>query len=41
MIFLMETKLRGDKMETIRHKIDFPNMLVVDYVGRSGGLALL
>jgi ribonuclease HI len=41
MVFLMETKLRKKKMEAIRCKLGFPNMLVVDSVGRSGGLALL
>jgi hypothetical protein len=42
MVFLMETKLHGDKMEPICYKIGLPNMFVVDYmVGRSGGLALL
>jgi hypothetical protein len=28
-------------MEAIRWKLEFPNMLVVDCVGKSGGLALL
>ena len=41
MVFLMETKLRGDKMGFIRHKLGIPNMFVMDGIGRSGGLALL
>jgi exonuclease III len=40
MIFLMETKLRKSRMELVRIKIGFPNMMVVDSIGRSGGLAL-
>jgi exonuclease III len=40
LVFLMETKLRQQKMEKIRIKIGFRNMFVVDCVGRSGGLAL-
>jgi hypothetical protein len=41
MVFLMETKLRREKMEVIHHKLGFPNLFVVDCVGKSGGLALL
>ena len=41
MVFLMETKLKREKMEVIRHKLGFPNLFVVDCVGKSGGLALL
>lgn len=41
MVFLMETILRRNKMERIRSRLGFPNMLVVDCVGKSGGLALL
>lgn len=37
----METKLRQNKMGSIRIKIGFNGMFVVDCVGRSGGLALL
>jgi hypothetical protein len=40
-IFLMETKLRKSKMELVRCKLSFSNMIVVDSVGKSGGLALL
>jgi exonuclease III len=40
MVFLMETKLRKKKMEAIRCKLGFSSMLV-DSVGKSGGLALL
>jgi hypothetical protein len=41
MVFLMETKLRGEKMELILLKLGIPNMFIVDCIGRSGGLALL
>jgi exonuclease III len=41
LVFLMETKLRHDRMEAIRRKLEFPNMLAVDCIGKSGGLALL
>ena len=41
MVFLMETKSRKNKMERIRSKLGFPNMLVVDCVGKGGGLVLL
>ena len=41
MVFLMETKLRKNKMAPIQQKMGFKNMLVVDCIGKSGGLALL
>jgi hypothetical protein len=41
MVFLMETKLRKQKMEIIRSRLGFPNMIAVDSKGRSGGLAML
>ena len=41
MVFLMETKCRQNKMEHIGCNLGLSNMLVVDYVGKSGGLALL
>ena len=41
MVFLMKTKLRGEKMKPIHYKMGFPNMFVVDSIGRSGGMALL
>jgi hypothetical protein len=41
MVFLMETKIRGDEMELIQLKLGIPNMFVVDCIGKSGGLALL
>jgi hypothetical protein len=41
MVFLMETKLRQNKMEVIKLKAGFDNVFTVDCVGRSGGLALL
>jgi hypothetical protein len=40
-VFRMETKLRSNKMAIIKQKLGFKNMLVVDSIGRSGGLALL
>ncbi|XP_059450845.1 uncharacterized protein LOC132181612 [Corylus avellana] len=40
LVFLMETKLRQNKMEGIRMKLGFGNMFVVDCVGWSGGLVL-
>jgi ribonuclease HI len=40
MVFLMETKIRKNKMEIIRCKLHFENMFVVDSVGKSGGMAL-
>jgi exonuclease III len=41
LVFLMETKLRKQKMEIIHSKLGFTGLLMVDCVGRSGGLALL
>ena len=41
LVFLMETKLRRNTMEKVRSKLGFPNMFVVDCIGRSGGLGLL
>jgi hypothetical protein len=41
LVFLMETKLRKNKMETIQIKLGFANMLMVNSVDRSGGLTLL
>jgi hypothetical protein len=41
LLFLMETKSRQPKMETIRVKLGFDGLFVVNPVGRSGGLALL
>jgi hypothetical protein len=40
-VFLMETKARAKRMERVRSQLGFEYMLVVDCVGRSGGLALL
>ena len=40
LVFLMETKLRKEKLERVRVKLGFPNMFEVDSVGKSGGLAL-
>jgi hypothetical protein len=40
MAFLMETKLRKTKMELIRQKVGFPNLFVVDSVGKRCRLAL-
>jgi hypothetical protein len=40
-VFLIETKLRANKMIQIKYKLGFHNVFVVDCVGKSGGLALL
>ncbi|KAL9436069.1 hypothetical protein AB3S75_022188 [Citrus x aurantiifolia] len=40
-IFLMETLCGKDKLESIKRKLGFDGLFVVDRVGRSGGLALL
>ena len=40
-LFLMETKLSVAKMQPIKAELDFPSMLVVPSLRRSGGLALL
>jgi hypothetical protein len=37
----METKLQRVRMEIIRRKLEFSNMLIVYCVGKSEGLALL
>jgi hypothetical protein len=39
-LFLCETKLKQKEMEYLRWKLDLINMVAVDCVGRSGGLAL-
>ena len=41
MLFLMETKLTVSEMQSIKRDLEFPLMLVVPSVKRSGGLALL
>jgi hypothetical protein len=41
MVFLMETKLRKERMEKIRCKLGFQNLFAMDSVGKGGGLALL
>jgi hypothetical protein len=41
LVFLMETKLRKNKMDGIRSKLNYENMLIVDCIGRSEGLAML
>jgi hypothetical protein len=40
MVFLMETKLQKAKMESIRCKLGFENMFVVDSIVKSRGMAL-
>jgi hypothetical protein len=40
LVFLMETKLRSNKMEWIHCKLEFKNLFAVDSVGKGGGLAL-
>ena len=37
----METKVRAKKMERVQIQLGFKQMLVVDCVGKDGGLALL
>ncbi|GAA0150560.1 hypothetical protein LIER_09480 [Lithospermum erythrorhizon] len=37
----METKLHGNEWEHIKNKIKQPQALLVDAIGRRGGLALL
>jgi exonuclease III len=39
-VFLMETKMRQEKMERIRCMMGFNNLFVVDSVAKSGSLAL-
>ena len=41
LVFLMETKLRSVRMESIKAILGFDCVFTVDCVGRSGGLALL
>lgn len=40
-IFLMETLCSKNRLESIKLKLGFDRLFVVDCVGRSGGLALL
>ena len=40
-LFLMETKLTVSEMQAVKTELEFPSMLVVPSVRRSGGLALL
>jgi exonuclease III len=40
-VFLVETKLRGNKMVLMKYKLGFHNVFVVDCVGKSEGLTLL
>lgn len=40
-IFLSETKLSSAEFGRVRDRLGYFNSLVVDYVGRSGGLAML
>ena len=40
-MFLMETKLKVNEMQSVKTELEFPSMLVVPNVKRSGGLALL
>ena len=37
----METKLHRKRMEAVRQKLEFPNMLAGDCIEKSGGLTLL
>jgi hypothetical protein len=36
MVFLMETKLRAVRIETLKSRLGFDNVFVVDSKGRSG-----
>jgi hypothetical protein len=40
MVFIMETKLRKKKMELVHCRLGFPNLFMVDSVGKSRGLVL-
>lgn len=40
-MFLLETKLHQNKIQTLGIKLGMDGAFEVDYVGRSGGLALL
>jgi hypothetical protein len=40
-LFLMETKCRKDRMESIKVKLGFSGLFVVELMGRNRGLALL
>ena len=40
-LFLMETKLKVSEMQSVKTDLEFPSMLVVPSVKRSGELALL
>jgi hypothetical protein len=40
-LFLIETKIRSEKMQKLRVFMGFEGMLTVESVGKSGGLALL
>lgn len=41
LVFIMKTKLRCNKVEQIKLKTSFNSMLVVECIGRNGGLALM
>ncbi|KAF9623853.1 hypothetical protein IFM89_005438 [Coptis chinensis] len=40
-LFLVETKLLYKKLKHVQKKLKYPQVYVVDHVGRSGGLAVL
>lgn len=40
LLFLSETKLSGNKASMLRLQLGFSNGIIVDIIGRSGGLAL-
>lgn len=40
-VFLIETLSTAGRMEELRIKFDFDNYFSMDYVGHSGGLAVL
>ena len=41
LVFLMETKLCSKKMTSVKQKLGFKNILIVDSISKSSGLALL
>ena len=41
MVFLSETRLCGQSAVNLKRKLGFDGMILVNSVGRSGGLALL
>lgn len=40
-VFLIETKSNGMRLESVRKKLGFSGCLCIDSIGKKGGLALL